>query len=185
MLASVLRRYVGEFHRWACEDRAWEGRPVPSGHAGPVADVAWHKDGVCVSVSADQTARVLAPKGAHRDYFEVARCARVKGVGGWGGRMAVHRRRRGGPEDGGVGAAKTVKRPPQPPAQPPIRQLLGAADTQTAYPATSSTAPAHQPLGSGHGESSRSPEEVGFSTSGGGGGVREQGSIDRTINQLL
>ena len=29
-----------------------------------------------------------------------------------------------------------------------IRQLLGAADTQTAHPATSSTAPAHQPLGS-------------------------------------
>ena len=33
-------------------------------------------------------------------------------------------------------------------AQPPIRQLLGPADTQTAHPATSSTAPAHQRLGS-------------------------------------
>ena len=29
-----------------------------------------------------------------------------------------------------------------------IRQLLGAADAETAHPATSSTAPAHQPLGS-------------------------------------
>ena len=37
--------------------------------------------------------------------------------------------------------AKTVKRPPQQPAHPPIRQLLGAADTQTAHPATFSTAP--------------------------------------------
>ena len=42
----------------------------------------------------------------------------------------------------------TVKRPRQQPAHPPIRQLLGAADAQTAHPATSSTAPAHQPLGS-------------------------------------
>ena len=33
-----------------------------------------------------------------------------------------------------------------------IRQLLGAADTQTAHHATSSTAPAHQPLGSANAE---------------------------------
>ena len=33
-----------------------------------------------------------------------------------------------------------------------IRQLLGAADTQTAQHATSSTAPAHQPLGSANTE---------------------------------
>ena len=38
-----------------------------------------------------------------------------------------------------LGTAKTVNRPPQQPAQPPIRQLLGAADAQTAHPATSST----------------------------------------------
>ena len=31
-------------------------------------------------------------------------------------------------------------------------QLLGAADTQTAHPATSSTAPAHQRLGSANAE---------------------------------
>ena len=49
---------------------------------------------------------------------------------------------------GGGGAARTVKRPRQQPAQPPIRQLLGAADAQTAHPATSSTAPVHQRLGS-------------------------------------
>ena len=58
----------------------------------------------------------------------------------------------GGPEDGGVWAAKTVKRPPQQPAQPPIRQLLGAADVQMAHDATSSTAPAHRPLGSANAE---------------------------------
>ena len=34
----------------------------------------------------------------------------------------------------------------------PIRQLLGAADTQTAHPATFSTAPAHQLLGSANAE---------------------------------
>ena len=37
-------------------------------------------------------------------------------------------------------------------AQPPIRQLLGAADAQTAHPATSSTAPTHQLLGSANAE---------------------------------
>ena len=58
----------------------------------------------------------------------------------------------GRPEDRGVWTAKTVKRPPQQPAQPPIRQLLGAADTQTAHPATFSTAPAHQLLGSTNAE---------------------------------
>ena len=50
----------------------------------------------------------------------------------------------GRPVDRGVWTAKTVKRPRQQPAQPPIRQLLGAANTQTAHPATFSTAPAHQ-----------------------------------------
>ena len=58
----------------------------------------------------------------------------------------------GQPEDGGVGTAKTVKRPPQQPAQPPVRQLLGAANAQTAHPATSSTAPVHQSLGSANTE---------------------------------
>ena len=54
----------------------------------------------------------------------------------------------GRPEDGGVWTAKTVKQTRQQPAQPPIRQLLGAANAQTAHPPTSSTAPAHQRLGS-------------------------------------
>ena len=49
----------------------------------------------------------------------------------------------GRPEDGGVWTAKTVKRPPQQPAQPPIRQLLGAADTQTAHPPPHSAQPQH------------------------------------------
>ena len=53
---------------------------------------------------------------------------------------------------GGAWAAKTVKRPPQQPAQPPVRQLLGAADAQTAHPATFSTAPTHQLLGSANAE---------------------------------
>ena len=48
--------------------------------------------------------------------------------------------------------SKHSQRARQQPAQPPIRQLLGAADTQTAHPATSSTAPAHQLLGSANGE---------------------------------
>ena len=43
----------------------------------------------------------------------------------------------GRPVDRGVWAAKTVKRPQQQPAQPPIRQLLGAANTQTAHHAHS------------------------------------------------
>ena len=55
-------------------------------------------------------------------------------------------------EDGGVWTAKTVKRPRQQPAQPPVCQRLGTADAQTAHPATFSTAPAHQPLGSANAE---------------------------------
>ena len=58
----------------------------------------------------------------------------------------------GRPVDRGVWTTKTVKRPPQQPAQPPIRQLLGPADTQTAHPATFSTAPTHQLLGSANAE---------------------------------
>ena len=58
----------------------------------------------------------------------------------------------GRPVDGGVWTAKTVKRPRQQPAQPPIRQLLGATDAQTAHHATFSTVPTHQPLGSANAE---------------------------------
>ena len=54
----------------------------------------------------------------------------------------------GRPVDRGAWTAQTVKRPRQQPAQPPIRQPLGAADAQTAHPATFSTAPTHQLLGS-------------------------------------
>ena len=53
---------------------------------------------------------------------------------------------------GGGVDSKTVKRPRQQPAQPPKRQLLGAADAQTAHPATFSTAPTHQLLGSANAE---------------------------------
>ena len=75
------------------------------------------------------------------------------GAGGGGSRARKHREAGcGRPEDGGVGTTKTVKRPRQQPAQPPIRQLLGAADAQTAHHATSSTAPAHQLLGSANAE---------------------------------
>ena len=79
-----------------------------------------------------------------------------RGIQGWGGggqgTWAARTRKRseagcGRPEDGGVWTAKTVQRPPQQPAQPPRRQLLGAADAQTAHPATSGTAPAHQTTG--------------------------------------
>ena len=58
----------------------------------------------------------------------------------------------GRPVDGGAWAAEPVKRPRQQPAQSSIRQLLGAADAHTAHPATSSTAPAHQLLGSANTE---------------------------------
>ena len=47
----------------------------------------------------------------------------------------------GRPVHRGAWTAKTVKRPRQQPAQPPIRQLLGAADAQTAHPATSRHSP--------------------------------------------
>ena len=69
--------------------------------------------------------------------------------GAWASRTQKHSEAGyGRPVDRGAWTAKTVKRPRQQPAQPSIRQLLGAAGAQTAHPATSSTAPAHQPLGS-------------------------------------
>ena len=55
-------------------------------------------------------------------------------------------------DSGTEDSQSSPKRPRQQPAHPPIRQLLGAADAQTAHPATSSTAPAHQPLGSANAE---------------------------------
>ena len=58
----------------------------------------------------------------------------------------------GWPVDRGAWTAKTVKRPRQQPAQPPIRQLLGAADAQTAHHATFSTAPTLKLLGSANAE---------------------------------
>ena len=54
----------------------------------------------------------------------------------------------GRPVDRGAWTAKTVKRPPTTTSTSSISQLLGAADAQTAHPATFSTVPAHQPLGS-------------------------------------
>ena len=73
----------------------------------------------------------------------------VEEQGTWASRTQKHSEAGyGRPVDRGVWAAKTVKRRWQQPAQPAIRQLLGATDAQTAHPATSSTATAHQPLGS-------------------------------------
>ena len=90
----------------------------------------------------------------------LAGCGKEVGRGGGGGGMeeqgtwASRRRKQSeaGPVDGGVWTAKTVKRPPQQSAQPPIRQLLGATDAQAAHPATSSTAPAHQRRGPANAE---------------------------------
>ena len=78
---------------------------------------------------------------------------RVEEQGTWASRTQNHSEAGDGrPVDRGAWTATTVKRPRQQPAHPPIRQLLGAADTQTAHPATFSTAPAHQPLGSANAE---------------------------------
>ena len=49
---------------------------------------------------------------------------------------------------GGGGPSKNSQTTPGTTSTTSIRQLLGAADAQTAHHATSSTAPAHQPLGS-------------------------------------
>ena len=68
------------------------------------------------------------------------------------------------------GTAKTVKQPRQQPAQPPILQLLGAADTQTAHPATFSTARGTPTTGLRErgNDTSRSTGRSGMSHRGGG-----------------
>ena len=70
----------------------------------------------------------------------------------------------GRPEDGGGWTAKTVKRPRQQPAQPQY------ANAQTAHPATSSTAPAHQTTG---------PRERGNDTSQSTGRSGQQNAATR------
>ena len=78
---------------------------------------------------------------------------RVEKQGTWASRTPKHSEAGcGWPEDGGVGTAKTFKPPLQQPAQPLVRQLLSATDAQTAHPATFSTAPVHQRLGSANAE---------------------------------
>ena len=65
---------------------------------------------------------------------------RVEEQGTWASHTQKHSEAGyGRPVDRGAWTAKTVKRPRQQPAQPPIRQLLGAADAQTAHHATFST----------------------------------------------
>ena len=78
---------------------------------------------------------------------------RMEEQGTWASRTQKHSEAGyGRPVDRGTWTANTVKRPRQQPAHPRIRQLLGAADAQTAHPATSSTAPTHQILGSANAE---------------------------------
>ena len=78
---------------------------------------------------------------------------RVEEQGTWASRTRKHSEAGyGRPGDRGAWTAKTVKRPPQQPTQPPIRQLLGAADAQRAHPTTSRTAPTHRQLGSANAE---------------------------------
>ena len=77
----------------------------------------------------------------------------VEEQGTWASRTQKHSEAGyGRPVDRCAWTAKTVKLPPQQPAQPPIGQLLGATDAQAAHHATFSTAPAHQPLGSTNAE---------------------------------
>ena len=78
---------------------------------------------------------------------------RVKEQGTWASRTRKHSEAGyGRPVDRGIWTAKTVKRPPATTSTSSIRQLLGSADTQTAHHTTSSTAPAHQPLGTANAE---------------------------------
>ena len=78
---------------------------------------------------------------------------RVEEQGTWASRTQKHSEAGyGRPVARGAWTAKTAKRPLQQPAQPPIRQLLGAGDAQTAHHATFSTAPTHQLLGSANTE---------------------------------
>ena len=69
----------------------------------------------------------------------------LEGVGGWGGRLWTACGQRC------VDSRNSQTTPPTT-STSSIRKLLGAADVQTAHPATFSTAPAHQPLGSANAE---------------------------------
>ena len=124
-------------------------------YAGRVDDVLGGGGGAHATREAHATRNQQGARPAHVRPTELGTVGggrpgqRVEEQGTWASR--TRKRSEAGygrPVDRGAWTAQTVKRPPQ----PPIRQLLGAADVQTAHPATSSTAPAHQLLCPAHAE---------------------------------
>ena len=86
------------------------------------------------------------PRTTARAWCSVSHVGHHAEQGMWGSRTQEHREAGcGRPVGRGVWTAKTVKRPPQQPAQPQYANCW-------AHHATSSTAPAHQPLGSANAE---------------------------------
>ena len=116
-----------------------------------VGDVSHSPDGLFAQQEREPISGTPAVRGKRTDGGQPGQ--RMEEQGTWASRTQKHSEAGDGrPVDRGAWTAKTVKRPRQQPAQPPIRQLLGAADAQTAHPATSSTAPTHQLLGSANAE---------------------------------
>ena len=137
---------------------AWPASPVATGCQGNPCStgIRWGVSPAaqmgCLRNRSGSPSGADPPPGGKRTY--VGRPGqRMEEQGTWASRTQKHSEAGYGRlVDRGAWTAKTVKRPRQQPAQPPIRQLLGATDAQTAHPATSSTAPAHQPLGSANAE---------------------------------
>ena len=129
--------------RGTCTQSATTGAP-DAFHAATSARRGSGTQGTNSGAPAAQRRCSSAPRGSCAQWATAGARA---GQGTWGSRTRKHREAGyGRPENRGAWTAKTVKRPPQQPAQPPVRQLLGATDAQTACHATSSTAPAHRPL---------------------------------------
>ena len=146
--AHAARRLCSSTLRGPCTQ--WDTTGAPDAfHAATSARRGPGTQGANPGAPAAQRRCSSAPGGSRAQWATAG--ARAE-QGTWGSRTQKHREAGcGRSEDGGVGTTKTAKQPPQqptPPHVPTICQLLGAADAQTAHPATSGTAPAHQPLGS-------------------------------------
>eukprot|EP01006_Ploeotia_vitrea_P029028 TRINITY_DN61642_c1_g1_i1.p1 TRINITY_DN61642_c1_g1~~TRINITY_DN61642_c1_g1_i1.p1 ORF type:complete len:871 (-),score=30.84 TRINITY_DN61642_c1_g1_i1:130-2721(-) len=75
----VTHGYVCEFHRWDLDEQGeWKPGQVPTGHAKPVCDLAWHPDGhYFATTSLDQTTRMfIRARGKQQGkdtFFELSR----------------------------------------------------------------------------------------------------------------
>ena len=110
-------------------------------------------------------------------------CGAAVCIHAWQGRATKDLRRGRGGGRGCVDSKNSHTTPAT--STTPMRQLLGAADAKTAHLATSSTAPAHQPLGSASAETTpaRAPAAAAKGRTGDCPGPRKETTPRQNVTQ--